>query len=94
VSDLKLTEERVFILYKDILSAVSPNMSIKEIAKSVTKGNGKCYSKVWVGRLLADFEALGLVQRKINERKCVRYERTAKGDRLLKAESLDQIKKR
>ena len=41
-----------------------------------------------------EFEELGLVKKKINEPKCVRYERTNKGERLLKVESLDDIRRR
>jgi hypothetical protein len=94
VQDVKLTEERAYILYKDILSAVSPNMSIKQIARSVGRGNNKTYSEDWIGRLLMEFERLGIVKRVLDEPKCVRYERTPKGERILKAETIYDIRRR
>lgn len=80
------------MLYKDVLSAVNPSISIKEIAKSVSKGNGKTYTVRWMRRLLSQMFELKLVRKVIDEPKCIRYERTGKGERLVKAESLDKIK--
>ena len=82
------------MLYKDVLSAVNPNMSIKEIAKSVNKGNGKTYNVDWICTLLQEMEKLKLIRRVIDEPKCVRYAKTHRGERLVKMESLDELKKR
>lgn len=83
----------MYILYKDILGVCKPEMSIKQIAKSVNKENGKAYNTGTIGRLLSDMEILKLVKRVIDEPKCVRYERTPKGEHLLKAESVDKIRR-
>ena len=91
MSLIKLTNEKVFILYKDLLAVIKPEMSIKEIARSTNKGNGKGFSKRWVQDICAELENLKLIRRAVDERHCVRYKRTAKGERLLKAESLDKI---
>lgn len=90
---MKLTEEKVYILYKDILAVVKPEMSIKDIAKSTNKGNGKAYHVSTVRRLLSEIEELKLIRKLIDEPKCVRYARTPKGEHLLKAESADKIRR-
>jgi predicted transcriptional regulator len=93
VSSIKLTEEKVFILYKDILASVKPEMSIKEIARSTNKGDGKPYNYDSVRKLLLDMEELKLMRRIIDEPKCTRYKLTKKGESLLSAESVDKIRR-
>lgn len=93
MSSIKLTEEKVFILYKDILAVIKPETSIKEIARSTNKGNGKTFSKRWIQDICTELEKLKLIRRAVDERHCVRYERTKKGEYLLNAESVDKIKR-
>jgi len=88
-----LTEEKVYILYKDILAVVKPEMSIKDIAKSTNKGGGKQFSKRWIQDICSELEELKLIRRAIDEKHCVRYVRTPKGEHLLKAESADKIRR-
>ncbi|QLJ53498.1 MAG: hypothetical protein Sv326_1323 (plasmid) [Candidatus Fermentimicrarchaeum limneticum] len=91
---MKLTEERVFILYKEILAEIEPTKSMKQVTKSTNKGEGKPFSKRWVQDICLEMERLKLIEREIDEPRCVRYMRTPKGERLLKAESLDDIRRR
>lgn len=83
----------MFILYKDILAIIKPEMSIKDIAKSTNKGGGKQFSKMWISSICNKLEELKLIRRVINEKHCVRYARTPKGEHLLKAESVDKIRR-
>jgi predicted MarR family transcription regulator len=87
--ELKLTEEKAFILYKDILMEIEPTKSVKDIAKAV---NRKSIKRIW--GLLGDMEKINLIKRVIDEPKCVRYEKTARGEKICNAKSLDEIRKR
>lgn len=91
---MRLTEEKAFILYKDILAEIEPTRSVRQVTKTTNKGEGKPFSKRWVQDICLEMERLGLIRREIDEPRCVRYKRTSKGERLLKAESLDDIRRR
>lgn len=86
--NLNLTEEEVFILYKSVLVVVEPENSIRQISRLAMKANGKPYTAGHIYFLLEKFEKLGLIKKKINRPRCIRYERTPKGNKLAKTESL------
>lgn len=90
---MKLTEEKVFILYKDVLAEVEPTKSIKEIAKSVSRQNGKKYSENWMWELLNIMCSIKVIEKALSEPKALRFRRTKKGERIVKAESLDDLRR-
>ena len=90
---MKLTEEKVFILYKDVLAEVEPTKSIREIAKSVNRQNGRAYSKNWMWELLNTMCSLKVIEKVLDEPKALRFQRTKKGERIVKAESLDDLRR-
>jgi hypothetical protein len=90
---LKLTEEKIFILYKDVLAEVEPTKSIREIAKSVNRHDSKPYSKNWMWKLLNTMCSIKVVEKVLDEPKALRFRRTKKGERIIKAESLDDLRR-
>lgn len=90
---MKLTEEKIFILYKDVLAEVEPTKSIKEIANSVNRQNGKKYSENWMWELLNIMHSLKVIEKVLDEPKAQRFRRTKKGERIIKAENLDDLRR-
>jgi hypothetical protein len=91
---LKLTDEKVFVLYKDILREVEPEKSLKGIAKDAMNRRGKPYTEVWMCKLLNGMCGLNILKKVLADSKFRRYMRTQKGDRILNAARLDDLRKR
>lgn len=76
-----------------MLAEIKPERSISEIVSAVKQESNKKFSRTWMWELLNDMCSLKVIEKVLDEPKALRFQRTKKGEKIIKAGSLDDLRR-